>query len=328
LSDPSKKERYDQFGHAGVDPSYGGGGFSGGFGGFGSMDDISDIFSSFFGSSFGGSSRSSSANGARRGQDIQVNITISFMEACNGKKVDVNVGRMEQCPDCHGSGAAPGTSAETCSECHGTGQIKVTQRTPFGIISSAKPCPKCGGKGKVIKTQCQKCRGSGRVNVNKTISVDIPAGIDDGQTLQVRGQGHGGINGGPSGDLHIYVSVKPDPIFERDGFDIHTEVPITFAQAALGDEITVPSIDGKVNINIPEGTQSGTIFRLRGKGIKKINRSDRGDQFVRVSVEVPKNLSKKQKDLIREFDSSMSDDNYNKRKNFFDKIRNAFSSDR
>ncbi len=324
LSDSDKKARYDQFGHAGVDPSYGGGGYGGGFsGGFGDMGDIGDIFNSFFGGGFSSSSRSNT-NAPRRGQDISSDITINFMDACFGKEVEVSINRMEKCPDCGGSGAAAGTSAETCPDCHGSGQVKVTQRTPFGMISSAKPCTRCGGKGKVINNPCSKCHGNGRISVPKKIKVTVPAGIDDGQTLQVSGQGHAGVNGGPSGDLHVNVTVRPDPIFERDGYDIHTDIPITYTQAVLGDEITVPTIDGKVKYTVPEGTQNGTIFRFKGKGVKKINRSDRGDQYVHVTIEVPKNLSKKQKDLLREFEGSLTDENYNKRKNFFDKLREMF----
>lgn len=323
LSDPTKKSRYDQFGHAGVDPSYGGGGFGGGFsGGFGDMGDISDIFSSFFGGGFGGRT---SPNAPRRGQDIQRSVSISFMEACSGKKADLNIDRMEKCPDCNGSGAAAGSSPETCPECHGTGQVKTTQRTPFGMISSQKACSRCGGKGTVISNPCRKCGGNGRVNVSKSITVDIPAGIDDGQTIRVGGQGHSGINGGPSGDLMVIISVRPDSIFERDGFDVHTEMPITFVQAALGAEVTVPTIDGTVKYTIPEGTQPGTVFRFKGKGIKKLNRSDRGNQFVHVTIEVPSNLTKKQKDLLREFDGSLDESkNYKKRNSFFDKIKQAF----
>lgn len=324
LSDADKKARYDQFGHAGVDPSYGGGGYGGGFsGGFGDMGDISDIFNSFFGGGFSSSGRSN-PNAPRRGQDIQTNININFMDACFGKEVEVSINRMEKCPDCNGTGAAAGSSAETCPDCHGTGQIKVTQRTPFGMISQQKPCTRCGGKGKIINNPCPKCRGNGRYTAAKKIKVSVPAGIDDGQTLQVSGQGHVGINGGPNGDLHVTVSVRPDPIFERDGYDIHTEVPITYTQAVLGDEITVPTIDGKVKYTVPEGTQNGTIFRFKGKGVKKLNSSSRGDQYVHVYIEVPKNLSKKQKDMLKEFESTMTDENYNKRKNFFDKIRAAF----
>lgn len=327
LSDPDKKSRYDQFGHAGVDPSYGGGGygggFSGGFSGMGDMGDIGDIFNNFFGGGFGTSSRAN-PNAPRRGQDIETEVTINFMDACNGRDVELNLNRLETCPDCHGTGAAAGSSSETCPDCHGTGQVKVTQRTPFGMISSQKPCTKCGGKGKIISNPCPKCRGNGRVNVSRKISVNIVAGIDDGQTMQVRGQGNAGVNGGPNGDLHVLVNVRPDPIFERDGYDIHTDVPITYMQAVLGDEIIVPTIDGKVKYTIPEGTQNGATFRFKGKGVKKINRSDRGDQYVHVNIEVPKNLTKKQKDLLKEFESSLSDANYNKRKNFFDRIKEAF----
>lgn len=326
LSDPDKKSRYDQFGHAGVDPSYGGGGFSGGFsGGFGDMGDIGDIFNSFFGGGFGSSGRSN-PNAPRKGQNIQTDVTINFMDACNGKDVEISINRMDQCPDCKGSGAAAGSSAETCPECHGTGQVKVTQRTPFGMISTQKSCTRCSGKGKVINNPCPKCRGNGRVNVTKKINVPIPAGIDDGQVVRVAGLGHAGVNGGSNGDVLVSVTVRPDPIFERDGFDIHTEIPITYTQAVLGDEIIVPTIDGKVKYPMPEGAQNGTVFRFKGKGVKKLQRSDRGDQYVRVNIEVPKGLSKKQKELLKEFEASLTEENYNKRKNFFEKLRDAFKS--
>lgn len=334
LSDADKKAKYDQFGFAGVDPSYGagaggGGGFSGfsGFSGFGDMGDIGDIFSSFFGGGgFGGSSRSN-PNAPRRGQDIQTYVTIDFMDACNGKKVDVKLNRMEQCPDCHGTGSATGSGTDTCPDCHGTGYVKTAQRTPLGMISSQRPCSRCGGKGKIITNPCSACHGAGRVSVSKTVNVTIPAGIDDGQTLQVRGQGHSGLNGGPAGDLHVTVQVRPDPIFVRDEYDIHTEIPITYGQAVLGSEVTVPCIDGKVKLTIPEGTQSGTVFRLRNKGVKRLNRTDRGDQFVTVNVEVPKNLNKAQKDLLSKFEASLGESNYNKRKSFFDKVKKILNSD-
>ncbi len=327
LTDPDKKAKYDQFGHAGVDPNFGGGGGGGfsGFSGFGDMGDIGDIFSSFFGGGFG-SSRSN-PNAPRRGQDIQTYTTIDFMDACNGKKVDIKLNRTEECHDCHGTGAAPGSTTDTCSECHGTGYVKTATRTPLGMMSSQRPCTRCGGKGKVISSPCTKCHGSGRVNAAKTVTVTIPAGIDDGQTLQVRGQGHSGLNGGPSGDLHVTIEVRPDPFFEREGYDIRTEIPITYTQAVLGDEITVPCIDGKVKLTVAEGTQSGTIFRLKGKGVKKINRSDRGDQYVTVNVEVPKNLNKNQKELLRKFEESLGDSNYNKRKGFFEKVKDILKSD-
>lgn len=324
LSDPEKKSRYDQFGHAGVDPSYGGG--AGEFSGFGDMGDIGDIFSSFFGGGFGGSSRSN-PNAPRRGQDIETEVTIDFMDACNGKKVEVKVNRMEKCSECSGSGSAPGSSTDTCSECNGRGYVNAAQRTPFGMISSQRPCTRCGGKGKVITNPCPKCKGAGRVSTTQSITVTIPAGIDDGQTLNVRGHGHSGINGGPSGDLHVLINVRPDSFFERDGYDIRTDVPITFTQAVLGDEITVPTIDGKVKINIAEGTQTGTVFRLKGKGVKRLNRNDRGDQYVTVNVEVPKGLNKNQKDLLRKFDESIGDGNYNKRKGFFEKVKDILKSE-
>ena len=325
LSDPDKKSKYDQFGFAGVDPSYGAG--AGGGGGFGGFSGFGDIFSSFFGGGgFGGSSRSN-PNAPRRGQDIQTYVTIDFMDACNGKKVDVKLNRMEQCPDCHGAGSAAGSGTDTCPDCHGTGYVKTAQRTPLGMISSQRPCSRCGGKGKIITNPCSACHGAGRVSVSKTVNVTIPAGIDDGQTLQVRGQGHSGLNGGPAGDLHVTVQVRPDPIFVRDEYDIHTEIPITYGQAVLGSEVTVPCIDGKVKLTIPEGTQSGTVFRLRNKGVKRLNRTDRGDQFVTVNVEVPKNLNKTQKDLLSKFEASLGENNYNKRKSFFDKVKKILNSD-
>lgn len=325
LSDSDKKARYDQFGHAGVDPSYGGGsGGGGGFGGFGGFGDMGDIFESFFGG-FGGSSRSN-PNAPRRGQDIRANINVDFMDACKGKKVEVRINKMETCSDCHGSGAKAGTSSNTCPDCHGTGTVKVGQRTPFGMISSTKTCSRCNGKGKIIDSPCPTCSGQGRSRAAITKEIEIPAGIDDGQTLQVRGFGDAGINGGPAGDLNITVTVRPDPIFEREGYDIHTEIPITYTQSTLGDEIVVPTIDGKVKYTVPEGTQTGTIFRLKGKGVKKLNRSDRGDQYVRVNVEVPSNLTKKQKDLLKEFEASLNEKNYQKRKSFFDKIKESFTN--
>ena len=325
LSDPDKKSRYDQFGHAGIDPSYGGGGgFSGFSGGFGDMGDIGDIFSSFFGG-FGGSTSRSNPNAPRRGQDIQAEQTISFMDACKGTKLKIKIQRMETCTECNGTGSAPGSSTDTCPDCHGMGQVKAVQRTPFGMISTTKPCLKCGGKGKVITNPCSKCRGAGRVSNYATIEVNVPAGIADGQTLQVRGQGHSGINGGPSGDLHIGITVRPDPLFERDGYDIRTEVPIKFSQAVFGDEIEVLCIDGKVKINIPEGTQTGTVFRLKGKGVTKINRNERGDQFVKVVIEVPHGLNKKQKELLKAFDDSVTDDKYSNRSKFFDKLRSVLN---
>ncbi len=323
LSDSGKRAKYDQFGHAGVDPSYGGGagGYGGGFGGFG---DVSDIFESFFGGGFGG--RSSNPNAPRPGNDIRANIILDFMDACKGKTTEVRVNKMEVCGDCHGSGAKSGTNTKSCPDCGGRGSVKVNSRTPFGVISQTKTCTRCHGKGKIVETPCPKCSGQGRSRVASTQEVKIPAGIDDGQTLQVRGGGDAGTNGGPSGDLNINVTVRPDPIFERDGFDIWTEIPITYTQACLGDTITVPTIDGKVTYNVTEGTQTGTVFRLKERGVKKLHRNGRGDQYVKVTVEVPSNLSKKQKEILRQFEESLDDKNYKKRKSFFDKIKESFSN--
>lgn len=322
LSDKDKRAKYDQFGHAAFDPSYGGGGAGGGFGGFA---DMGDIFDSIFGGfGFGGGRHSNNPNAPRRGADIETSVTIDFMDACTGKKVNVRLNRSEQCPDCHGTGAAPGTQPKTCPDCNGTGTKRVTQRTPFGNISQTAACSRCGGKGKIVDTPCSKCGGKGQVRNAQDKEVEIPAGVDDGQTLRIQGGGHAGTNGGQNGDLHIRVDVRPDPIFERDGYDVWTEVPLTYTQATLGSEIIVPTVDGKVKYNVPEGTQAGTVFRLRGKGIKRLYRTDRGDHYVKVVVEIPKNLTKDQKAKLKAFEDSLSDKNYQKRQGFFDKLKEKF----
>lgn len=324
LSDPDKRAKYDQFGHAGVDPSFG----ADGMGGFTDMSDILDsIFGGFgFGSgNFGGAGMRSSANAPRRGSDINESVILTFMESCTGVKKDIKINKMAPCDSCHGTGARTGTSAEICPDCQGRGSIKTTQQTAFGAISSSKPCPHCGGRGKIIKNPCDACHGVGRKRVVKTVTVDIPAGIADGQTIRLSGQGDCGMNGGTAGNLNITVSVKAHPLFTREGYDIHCEIPVTYAQAVLGSEITVPTIDGNVKYNIGEGTQPGTVFRLKNKGVKKLRSSDRGHQYVKITIEVPKNLSKKQKDIIRDFESSLSDSNYAKRKTFFDKIKELFN---
>ncbi len=326
LNDPAKRQRYDQFGHAGVDPSYGAGGSGfGGAGGFGGFD-VGDIFESFFGGGFGGfggSSRTRNPNAPIRGNDINVTIGLTFMEAAKGCKQKIQIQRLEQCETCGGTGAKKGTNPETCSECGGTGQVKVQQRTPIGIIQTTRTCTRCNGKGKVIKEPCSSCRGMGRVRHSRTLEVSVPAGIDDGQTFLLRGQGDQGINGGPAGDVNIMVTLRPDELFERDGFDVWCDIPITFSQAVLGDEITVPTIDGKVKYEVPEGTQSGTVFRLRNKGIQYVNGRGRGDQYVKVNIEVPRNLSSKQKDVLKDFEKLSSDKNYEKRKTFFDRLKDA-----
>ncbi|MBO5103486.1 MAG: molecular chaperone DnaJ [Ruminococcus sp.] len=325
LSDPEKRKRYDQFGHAGVDPSYSGGGGMDGFSGMGGFGDFGDIFDNIFGGfGFGGGSTRSNANAPRRGADIQESVIINFMDACNGIKKEIKINRMSVCDSCKGTGADGASSSEICPDCQGRGSVKTTQRTPFGAISSTKPCPHCSGKGKIIKNPCQKCHGVGRLRVQKTVSVDIPAGIADGQPMRLSGQGDCGVNGGPSGDLLITVSVKSHPIFRREGFDIHCDIPVTYMEAVLGAEITVPTIDGDVKYNISEGTQTGTVFRLKGKGVKKLHRTDRGNQYVKIYVEVPKNLTKKQKDLLKEFEASLSEKNYAKRQSFFEKLKKKF----
>lgn len=326
LSDKDKRAKYDQFGFAGVDPNYGAGqggaygGYSGGFGGFG---DMGDIFESFFGGGFGGSTRSN-PNSPRRGQDIRVNITISFMEACMGCKKTIRFSHYEKCTDCGGSGAKAGTKAETCPDCHGNGTIRVNQRTPLGVFQTTKTCDRCKGSGKIIKEVCSGCSGQGIVKKTLSKEIEIPAGIDDGQTLKVTGAGDCGTNGGVNGDLNVRVTVKADEIFEREGYDIYTEIPISYASAALGDEIVVPTIDGKVKYSVPAGTQTGTVFRLRGKGVKRLYRNDRGDHYVTVKVEIPRNLTKKQSELLKAFEDSLDEKNMSDKKSFFEKVKDYF----
>ena len=323
LSDPSKKAKYDQFGFAGADPNYGAGaGGGGGFGGFGGFGDMGDIFDSIFGA-FGGGSRQN-PNAPRRGSDIEVGAAISFMEACKGTSKTIKVNRLQKCPDCGGSGAAAGSSVKTCPDCNGKGTVNISQQSLFGMVRQTVKCSRCGGKGKIVDTPCKKCSGKGMVKMSEEKEVNIPAGIDDGQQLRVGGGGNCGLNGGPNGDLYITVTVRPDPIFERDGYDVWTDIPITYGQAALGDEIVVPTIDGKVKYTVPEGTQAGTVFRLKGKGIKKVNRNDRGDHYVKVYVEIPKNLSKEQKKALKDFEQTLETKNYQKRQTFFDKLKEKF----
>lgn len=325
LSDENKRARYDQFGHAGVDPNYGGGG-AGGFGGgfdFGDMGDLGDIFGSFFGGGFG-SSRRQNPNAPRRGSDTAARVSIDFVEAAKGCEKEITVARVENCTECGGTGAAKGTSPKTCPHCNGRGHVSVSQRTPFGVVQTQRPCDQCHGTGKVIDSPCHACDGKGKVRRNKKIKVNIPAGIDDGQVLNVRGQGNVGSNGGPSGDLQLEITVRPHPLFERDGYDVWCEIPLTYTQAALGAEITVPTLDGKISYKVHEGTQPGDIFKFKGKGIQRVNSYGKGDHFVKVTVEVPKGLNSKQKKLLEELDSTLNEKNYAKRKSFFEKIKEGF----
>lgn len=321
LSDKDKRARYDQFGHAGVDPNFGGG--AGGGSPFSGDIDLGDIFNSFFGG-FGGGARRANPNAPRRGSDTEAVINISFEEAAKGCKKTVSFGKIESCTECGGTGAAKGTTPSTCTQCNGTGQVRINQRTPFGVVQTSRSCDRCGGTGRVIDTPCHTCNGQGRVRKQKAIEINIPAGIDNEQMLNVPGQGNSGLNGGPSGDLHVFVNVRPHPIFERRGDDIWCEMPITFPQAALGAEVTVPTIDGRVSYQVREGTQPGDVFKLKGKGVPHINGRGRGDQYVRMTIEVPKNLSQKQKQILQDFDSSAEEKNYQKRKGFFDKIKEMF----
>ena len=322
LSDADKKARYDQFGFAGVDPNFAasqGGGFGGGFGGFDGFD-LGSIFGDFFG---GGGARER-RGGPTRGQNLGVELSITFEEAAFGCEKEIPIGRVEPCSTCGGSGCKPGTQPETCSKCGGRGTIRTQQNFMGMTMQSESPCPACGGKGKIIKEPCSVCKGKGKVRRNKTLKVQVPAGIDHGQSFRLRGEGNCGTGGGPSGDVIVTVSVKPHPLFQRDGANVLCEMPITFTQAALGAEIEVPTLDGKVRYTIPEGTQTGTTFRLKGKGIPYVGYKNRGDQYVTVVVETPTKLTQAQKDLLRKLDASVSDDGQPKRKSFFDKLKNSF----
>ncbi len=320
LSDADKKAKYDQYGHAAFDPTAGGGyggGFEGGFGGF------EDIFSNIFGGGFGGFGGSSGQrrNAPTRGDDIGVRVSVTFEEAAFGVKKDITYSRIQKCDDCGGSGAAKGTHAETCKVCGGAGQRRVTQRIGGMAFQTTTTCDNCRGTGKVIKSPCQNCKGTGYVKVNKKISVNIPAGVDNGGRIALRGLGCDGRNGGPAGDLIISVSVKSHPIFTRDGYDIFCEVPITVTEATLGAEIDVPTLEGNQKFEIPDGTQPGTRFTLRQKGIPYINNSSkRGDLIFTVNVEIPKGLSKEQKERMIAFAESCKESNYTKKQSFFKRI--------
>ena len=320
LSDADKKARYDQYGHAGVDPNFGAGGFGGGFDGSFDFGDLGDIFGSFFGGGFGGGRRTN-PNAPQRGESIRMSIAISFEEAAFGCEKAVTVERYETCDTCHGNGCAPGTSPEVCPDCHGTGTVQVRRQTPMGVFATSSPCPKCGGKGRIIHQPCKDCRGSGMVRKKKTIQASIPAGIDNGQTISIRGQGNAGKNGGPAGDLLITITVRPHELFRREGTSVLCEATITFTQAVLGAELEIPTIDGKVKYTLPEGTQSGTTFRLKGKGIPSINGRGRGDQYVTVYIETPKNLNKEQKEALKKFAETMGESNYEEQKKFFKKFK-------
>ncbi len=320
LSNSEKKSRYDRFGHAGVN---GAGAGAGGFGQQG-FDDFGDIFGDIFGDFFGGGfSSRGRRNGPKKGADIKIKLDIKFEEAAFGAEKEIKFRRTENCSACNGTGAKPGTSKEKCPKCHGSGELKYTQNTPFGQIVNVKTCDKCNGTGQIIKEPCSKCRGTGKIKKIKKINIKIPAGVDTGSVIPLRGEGEPGEKGGPRGDLYVYINVLPHEIFEREGNTVICEFPISFVQAALGDELQVPTLDGKVKYSIPAGTQTGTVFRLRNKGIPNVRGHGRGDQYVKVTVKVPKNLSEKQKQILREFANETGETISGHKKGIFDKVKDA-----
>ncbi len=320
LSDPQKKSQYDTYGHSAFDGTggFGGGGFSdfSGFGGF------SDIFDSFFGGGFGGSSARS---GPQVGRDIEKVVEISFTEAAFGVEKEVTLLRTENCPECDGSGGKTKNDVKTCPKCNGSGQERIIQRTMMGQFATTRTCSSCGGKGKVITNPCPNCNGSGNVRKSRTIKVNIPAGIDEGQRISLRGEGEAGKFGGPSGDLYILIKIKKHPFFKRRGYDVYVDMPITFSEAALGAKLIVPTIHGKIEMTVPEGTQNGDMFSLKGKGITSLRGMGKGNQYVTVNIEVPKKLSQKQKEILKEFQETFEPQNHSKKKKFTDMIKELFN---
>lgn len=328
LSDAQKRQRYDQFGHEGADGGFGGGNPFGG--GFGDVD-LGDIFGSFFGGGFGGGSQRR-RNGPRKGSDIQESILLTFEEAAFGVKKTIKIYAVEKCDECGGVGAKNASDKKKCTACNGTGEVRNVQRTPLGQFVNVTTCSACGGKGTIITNPCTKCRGKGLIKRAKNVEIDIPAGIDHGQTVSFRGLGNEGVNGGPKGDLLVTVSIKKHPIFTRTGIDVNCNVPVTFVQAALGADVEVPILDeqkkytlGKIQYTIPEGTQPGTVFRIRGKGIPHIRSGVRGDMLLKITIEVPKNLSGAQKEALENFAKLSKESNYKQQRNFFDKMRDLFN---
>lgn len=320
LSDPQKKARYDQFGFAGVDPNYGAG--QGGAGGYGFDGDIDlgDIFSSFFGGGFGGFG-GKNPNAPQRGRDIQITVSLTFEEAAKGCKKEVEVPKVEDCSECGGTGAAKGTSPKTCPDCGGRGVVNVQSRTAFGVMSTQRTCSTCGGRGKIIEHPCQKCAGKGKVRRKNRITVDIPAGIDEDRIINMRGYGDSGFNGGPAGDLKVAVDIKPHPHFKRDGYNVWYEKHVSFVEAALGAELQVPTLDGNVKYTMPAGTQPNDVFKLKGKGIQRLNSVGRGDQLVRIIVDIPKSLTHEQRELLMQFDKDYTPPKNPAKEGFFDKFK-------
>ncbi|HHT89694.1 MAG: molecular chaperone DnaJ [Bacillota bacterium] len=316
LGDPERRAKYDQFGHSAFD-NLGQGGF-GDFGDFADFGGFGDLFSEIFGG-FGGRQ----AHRPQRGADLRYEMTVEFEEAAFGAEKEISIPRTEICDHCHGNQAEPGTPITTCPECNGSGQVRFVQQTPFGQMASTRTCSRCRGEGKTFSTPCTVCHGAGTQRKMRTINVKIPAGIDDGQSLRLAGRGETGQRGGPPGDLLVLVRVKPHQLFRREGRNVVYELPISFVQASLGDEIQVPTLEGTVNLRIPEGTQSGRMFRLRGKGIQDVRGSGRGDQLVQVKVVTPQKLTAKQKELLRQFAQEGGGDLPEENKGFFERVKDA-----
>lgn len=326
LSDAEKKQRYDQYGFAGVDPNAAGGGF-GGFSGAGFEDIFGDLFGGMFGGGFGGG-RQRRRNGPRKGQDLQARISITFEESFFGTKKKIKLNKQVKCKECNGTGAEPGTTKKTCPTCNGSGQVRRQTQTPFGMMANVMACDTCHGTGEIIEKPCKACSGTGKIRKEVTIEVNIPAGVDDGSVVNVRGQGGPGENGGPDGDLFVVCSVSPHKLFTRHGLDLELEIPVTFTQASLGTDMTIPTMEEKVSYKIPAGTQPGTVFRLKGKGVKSPNAPSRvGDLYVKVILEVPTNLTAEQRKMLEDFEKASSPEMYTKKKSFAETVREIFTGD-
>jgi molecular chaperone DnaJ len=323
LSDADKRARYDQFGHEAPGGGFGGGGGSGFGQGFGDMGDLGDIFDMFTGGIFGG--RSGRSAGPQQGNSLRYDLTISFEEAAFGVEKEITFQREDKCETCGGTGAKPGTTRKTCTTCNGRGQVTSAVRTPLGVMNTTRPCSACGGEGTINEHPCEDCRGAGHVRRRRTIKVKIPAGIDSDQRINLRGEGEPGSKGGPNGDLYVHITVRPHKLFRREGYDLRYEMPISFSQAALGDKIDVPTLEGPVTLNVPEGTQPDTTFRLEGRGITRLQGArGKGDLFVKVKLEVPQKLDNKQKELLRAFEATVQGKQYKERKSFMDKLKEMF----
>ena len=318
LSDGDKRARYDQFGHDGP-PNMGGFDFGGGFSGFSGFD---SIFDTFFGGGMGGRQQ----NGPARGQDLRYDMSIKFEEAAFGCKKEFRFQRNESCDVCKGTGAKAGSNPQKCNVCNGTGSMRMATNSLFGQVVTQRPCTACNGTGQIIKERCTKCGGGGRVHATRTASVQIPAGIDNGQFITMSGQGEPGLRGGPPGDMYVYISVKPHRLFKRDGYNLYCEMPLSITQATLGGEIQIPTLEGPLKHNVPEGTQTETEFRFRGKGVQTLRGTGRGDLYVKVRVDVPKSLNERQKALLRAFEDSLTGKEYESRKSFFDRMKDYFTS--